>query len=140
MGITKDYQVTENRIFFKCPSCGTKKTMFVPRDLRQVSTRCYKCGEVTKCRLNRRIRSREQQSGKIIMVTNNGVEYEISLNDISETGVGFDIPIGIARAHILSPGHEVRFRCSWNANLLGNIRFEVQSVRGQRIGAKKIVV
>ncbi len=89
------------------------------------------------CRLNRRFRYRSQQSGKVLLVTQAGRELEINLNDLSESGVGFDVPIGIARAHVVSLGEEVRLRCSWNPHLFGNSRFVVQNVHGQRVGAKK---
>ena len=137
MGITRDYQVLENRIFFRCPGCGAKRTYVIAHDLRQISIRCYKCGDKSTCRLNRRFRYRSQQAGKVILITQEGREFEINLNDISANGVGFDVPIGIARAKVVSLGEEVRFRCSWNPQLLGNSRFVVQNVRGQRVGAKK---
>jgi hypothetical protein len=140
MGITKEYQAIENRIFFKCPACGSKRTLMVPPELRQISTHCYKCGDITRCRLNRRFRSREQQAGKILLITDTGQEFEIYLNDISEMGVGFELPIGLARANVVSAGDVVRFRCSWNPRLLGNFRYVVKSVRGQRVGAKKVAL
>jgi hypothetical protein len=87
--------------------------------------------------LNRRFRYRSQQAGKVLLITQSGREFEIHLNDISENGVGFDVPIGIARAQVVSLGEEVRFRCSWNPQLLGSNRFVVQNVRGQRVGVKK---
>lgn len=140
MGRTKDFQVTENRVFFKCPTCGAQKTLTVPHDLRQISTHCHKCGEITRCRLNRRFRSREQQTGKVMLVTDDRREFEIHLNDLSDTGVGFEIPLGVARAHIVSLGDVISFRCSWNQHLLGSNRFMVKSVRGQRVGAKKLTL
>jgi hypothetical protein len=138
MGKTKDYQVLENRIFFQCPACKTKRTYTIAHDLRQISVHCYKCGDKSMCRLNRRFRYRTQQAGKVLLVTQAGREFEINLNDLSENGVGFDVPIGISRAHVVSLGEEVRLRCSWNPHLFGNSRFVVQNVRGQRVGAKKI--
>jgi hypothetical protein len=89
------------------------------------------------CRLNRRYRCRSQQTGKVLLITQAGRELEINLNDISESGVGFDVPIGIARAKVVTLGEEVRIRCSWNSRLFGNSRFVVQNVQGQRVGAKK---
>ncbi|MBA3007854.1 MAG: hypothetical protein KKB91_06050 [Proteobacteria bacterium] len=89
------------------------------------------------CRLNRRFRNRSQQAGKVLLITQEGREFEINLNDISENGVGFDVPIGIARAKVVTLGEEVRIRCSWNSRLFGNSRFVVQNVQGQRVGAKK---
>ncbi|MDO9042882.1 MAG: hypothetical protein Q7U64_11165 [Desulfocapsaceae bacterium] len=140
MGITKDYQVLGNRIFFRCPGCGAKRTYSIAHDLRQISIRCYKCGDKSMCRLNRRFCYRSQQAGKVLLITQEGREFEINLNDISVNGVGFDVPIGIARAKVVSLGEEVRFRCSWNPQLLGSSRFVVQNVRGQRVGAKKRVL
>lgn len=74
----------------------------------------------------------------MLLITQEGREFEINLNDISVNGVGFDVPIGIARAKIVSLGEEVRFRCSWNSNLFGSSRYVVQNVRGQRVGVKKL--
>lgn len=140
MGKTKDFLVVEGRVFFKCPLCGAKKTLPVPPGIRQVSTHCHKCGEITRCRLNRRFRPREQQAGKVLMLTDEGQEFEINLNDLSMEGVGFEIPINLARAHKVSQGDVIRFRCSWNQRLLGNHRYSVISVYGQRVGAKKIIL
>jgi len=140
MAVTKVFQVVENRIFFKCPSCGNKKTLTAPPNVQQISTRCPKCEETTRCRLNRRVRNREQQTGKVMLVTQEGKEYDINLYDISDTGVGFDIPIGIARAKMISVGDTVKFRCSWNSRILGLGRYQVRSVRGQRVGAMKIAM
>lgn len=140
MGVTKVFQVVENRIFFKCPSCGYKKTVAIPPNVQQISTRCPKCEELTRCRLNRRVRNREQQTGKVVMVTEDGKEYDISLYDISATGVGFDIPIGVARAKMISVGNTVKFRCSWNSQILGFGRYQVRSIRGQRVGAMRIAM
>ena len=137
MGATRDYQVLEGRMFFRCPACGAKRTYSISHDLRQISVRCYKCGDKSHCRLNRRFRYRSQQTGKVLLITQAGREFEINLNDISPNGIGFDVPIGIARAQVVALGEEVRFRCSWNPQLVGNSRFVVQNVRGQRVGAKK---
>lgn len=137
MGITKDYQVQGSRIFFRCPVCETRRTYPIAHNLRQISVRCYKCGGKSMCRLNRRFRNRSQQAGKVLLITQEGREFEINLNDISENGVGFDVPIGIARAKVVTLGEEVRIRCSWNSRLFGNSRFVVQNVQGQRVGAKK---
>lgn len=137
MGVTKDYQVQDNRIFFRCLACGTRRTYPIAHDLRQISVRCYKCGDRSMCRLNRRFRCRSQQTGKVLLITREGKEFEINLNDLSENGVGFDVPIGMARAQVVSLGDEVRLRCSWNPQLFGNSRFVVQNVRGQRVGAQK---
>ena len=100
--------------------------------------RCHKCGEVTQCMLNRRIRPRELQSGKIFLTTVEGKELEVNLFDISSTGLGVDVPIGAARARTLKLGNQVRFRCSWNPRLLGGGRYEVKNIKGRRIGVKKM--
>jgi hypothetical protein len=73
------------------------------------------------------------------MVTQDGQEHDIILYDISDKGVGFDIPVGIARAHLVSVGDMVKFRCDWNSQILGCSHYEVRSVRGQRVGALKII-
>ena len=89
--------------------------------------------------LNRRALPRELQSGKVVMITNEGKEMDVNLYDVSMDGIGFDLPIRAARARTVTVGQEVRFRCSWNPRLLGNARFVVKNNNGQRIGAKKIV-
>ena len=137
MGITKDYQILENRFIFRCAVCGAKRTYSVVHDLRQISVRCYKCSDKSVCRLNRRFRNRSQQAGKVLLVNQAGRAFDIHLNDLSENGVGFEVPIGIARAKVVSLGEEVRLRCSWNRQLFGNSRFVVQNIRGQRVGVKK---
>lgn len=136
MARTQTYSIINNRVHFKCPSCGTRKYLAAPRDLRRRSIRCHKCGERTKCLFNRRDRPRENQVGKAMLVLHTGNEIEIDLRDISMRGIGFDLPYGSARK--VSVRQVVSFKCNWNPRLIGNARYIIRSIDGQRVGAEKL--
>lgn len=133
---TKSFRVIGNRIQFRCPSCNAKRSVGVGKDVRRRSVRCHKCRTVTPCDLNRRLKQREMQSGKCVMITSQGKEIDIDLHDISMDGLGFDLPINAART--LRVQQQVQFKCSWNPRLLGSSRFVVKSIKGRRVGAEKI--
>jgi len=136
MGKTRTFKVVSNRIKFICPTCKARKIAPVPRSLRRKNIKCYKCAEVTGCLLDRRLKPREIQNGKILMVTG-GRELEVFLHDISIDGIGVDMPVKTLRSGKLTEGRQVRFKCSWNPRLI-NGNFVVNNVKGQRIGVEKI--
>jgi hypothetical protein len=107
----------------------------VASGVRSRSLRCSKCNESTRCLLNRRIVEREQQSGKVVLFTGDGREIEVDLFDISQAGVGFDV----ATRDIMKigMGRELHFKCTWNPHLLGQSRYVVKSINGQRVGAER---
>ncbi len=135
---TQNFKVVKNRMQFRCPICGVKRSISVPPAIRKKTLRCHKCGEMVKCALNRRIYPREMLSGKMIMVIPGGVEMDAFLSDKSTGGAGFDLSIADIRRNRLSKGQEVRFRCNWSPMLLGNSRFIIVNIKGQRIGVKRI--
>ena len=135
---TQNFKVVRNRMQFRCPLCGVKRSVSVSPSIRRKSMRCHKCGEIIKCALNRRIYPRELLSGKMIMVIPGGVEIDAFLSDKSAGGAGFDLAIADIRRNRISTGQEVRFRCSWSPMLLGNSRFIIVNIQGQRIGVKRI--
>lgn len=137
MGRTITVQVIQNRLLFRCPSCGARRNMAILPNLRQKVITCQKCQLATKCILNRRTRPREPQAGKVLMVTNDQKEAEITLHDISHEGAGFDLPHGIQKTLRLSVGSQVRFKCTWNPKLFGSNTYEVRSIVGQRVGVKR---
>ena len=134
MAKTKTFRVVDGRIHFKCYSCGGKRMVAVPQHVRNRSFRCQKCGELTRCILNRRLDQREQQLGKVLVTTPDDTELEADLADISLYGVGFDIPLRVAKK--ISVGKEVKFRCPWNPRLLSRGQYIVTSIKGRRVGAK----
>ncbi len=136
MGKTKTFKVISNRIQFICPACKARKFAPVPRSLRRKNVKCSKCTEVTSCILDRRLKPREIQSGKVVMVTG-GKELEVFLHDISIDGIGVDLPVKALRSGKLTTGHQVHFKCSWNSRLI-NGNFVVNNVKGQRVGVEKI--
>ncbi|MCK5604700.1 hypothetical protein KAR91_22615, partial [Candidatus Pacearchaeota archaeon] len=69
MGKTVNFRVINNRMQFRCSTCGAKRNFPVPANLRRKNMRCHKCGVVTKCMLNRRAIPRELQSGQAVMIT-----------------------------------------------------------------------
>jgi len=137
MGKTVTVQVIQNRLLFRCPSCRSRRNIAVLPNLRQKIITCHKCQLATKCVLNRRTKPREPQAGKVLMVTNDNRETEITLHDISNEGAGFDLPYGTQKSLRISVGTQIRFKCTWNPKLLGNNSYEVKSIIGQRVGVKR---
>ena len=137
MGRTATVQVIQNRLLFRCPACRARRNMAVLPNLRQKVITCHKCQLATKCILNRRTKPREPQAGKVIMVTNDQRETEITLHDISPEGAGFDLPFGTQKSLKLLVGSQVRFKCAWNPRLFGSNSYEVKSIIGQRVGVKR---
>ena len=135
---TQNFKVIRNRMQFRCPICGVKRSVSVGPAIRKKNMRCHKCGEIIKCALNRRMYPREGLSGKMTMVTSGGAEMDAFLSDKSAGGAGFDLSIADIRRNRIAKGQEVRFRCSWSPALLGNSRFEIVNVHGQRIGVRRI--
>lgn len=131
---TKTFRVVNGRFHFKCTECQAKRMLAVAPGVRQRTFRCHKCKETTRCNLNRRLILREQQRGKILVTTTDGREIDALLYDISFNGVGFDVTIADVKK--VAVGKPVTLRCPWNPRLLGNGRYIVKSVVGQRIGAK----
>lgn len=134
------FQVIRNRMQFKCPICGAKRIIHIPprSSIQRKKIRCHKCDEMISCALNRRETPRDRLTGKMTMQTKRGDEIEVSLRDKSAGGAAFDVTITDLKRHRISTGQKVRFSCSWNRNLLGNSRFEIVNIHGQRIGVKKI--
>jgi hypothetical protein len=100
--------------------------------------RCTNCGEVTTCMIDRRARPRTLQGGKLMMVTQGGIDLEVSLHDHSVDGIGIDIPAKTLRSSNIKAGRQVRFKCSWNPRLINNGSFVVNNIKDQRIGVEKV--
>ncbi len=137
MGKTRIFQVVNNRMQFKCSCCGAKRNLPVPPNLRRKSMRCHKCMEITQCQFNRRTKPREQRSGKVVMTTSGGEELMVNLNDISETGLGIDLPLGFVIRSKVKIGNMVRLKCSWNSHLTDSGNWVVKNIKERRIGLKK---
>lgn len=112
-----------------------KKMVAVPSGLRQRSIRCHRCGEISRCELNRRYTGREKQAGKAQLFTGDGTQLDVDLFDISLRGVGFEINLKDLRR--IAVGREVTFRCPWNPMLLSQGRYRIKSIKGRRVGAEK---
>jgi len=131
---TKYFRVVNGRFHFKCGECQTKRMMSIDPAIRKRSIRCHKCKELTRCVFNRRLESRKQQLGKVLLTITGGRELDASLFDNSPHGVGFNMSIRDVKK--ISVGMTINLRCPWNQNLLGDGRYIVTSIRGHRIGAK----
>ena len=138
MGKTKTFRVVNRRFQFKCDECGAKRYMTAPAHLRRRNIRCHKCGEIVKCSFNRRATLRELQSGKAIVLTSSGKEVEINLSDVSSKGIGFEMSMRAMRSRVIKIGDKIQFSCSWSPGLLGNSRYTVRNIRGQRVGVQKL--
>lgn len=132
------FQVVHHKIRFKCHACNIKKYMAIPSEVRRRSIRCPNCGAITKGLMNRRKRPRDQQYGKCLLTTIGGKEIEIDLHDISQSGIGFDLPFKSART--LSLRQQFFLKCQWNPNLFGNNKYVIKSIKGRRVGAEKITI
>jgi hypothetical protein len=110
--------------------------MTVQQHSRRRNMRCSGCGEITRCLLDRRAKSRDICSGKIVMITEGGEHLEVHLHDISADGISIDIPVKVMRSRKLKTGRKVRFKCNWNPRLFTNGSFMVRNVKDQRIGLK----
>ncbi|MBF0258908.1 MAG: hypothetical protein HQK62_08740 [Desulfamplus sp.] len=134
MGKTLTFQVVNNKMFFKCHACQSKRMISVAPGLRTRSMRCHKCGEITRSLLNRRVLPRESQSGTVQLRTIDGSEISVHLYDLSGYGVGFDLSSrDVAK---IAVGREIYLKCSWNPMLLSQKRYIVKSIKGQRVGAE----
>lgn len=138
MGKTRNFNVINNRIQFKCPACGARRNSALPPTLRKKNIRCHKCNEVVRCIFNRRVNPRVSHLGKIEMVTRDGKNLDVNLRDISARGIGLDIPIGSLRSRKIAIGHKVRFKCRWNPRLLDTGYYVVKTIKDQRIGLQKL--
>lgn len=102
--------------------------------IRKRSIRCHKCKELTRCVFDRRLKSRGQQRGKVLLTITGGRELDVSLYDISPQGVGFNMSMRDVKK--ISVGMAINLRSPWNQTLLGHGHYIVTSIRGHRIGAK----
>ncbi len=75
---------------------------------------------------------RQRQSGKITMVLGSGKEITADLHDISSWGLGCDVHPRDAR--VLRLRQEIKFKCSWNPQLLDGSRYVIRNIMGGRIG------
>lgn len=138
MGKTVTFQAVNNRIQFRCPHCNAKRNMAIPPDLRKKSVRCHKCGETTRCGIDRRTSQRSYQAGKVVVVAGDGRQFEVNLHDISATGAAFNLPLGKIRPTGIAAGKQVKIKCGWNPRLFGNSSFLVKNVLGRRVGVQRV--
>jgi hypothetical protein len=135
MARTKTFRVENGRMLFKCHACQGTRLFAVAPGVRMRSVRCAKCGETTRCIFNRRHAPRELQSGKILARTADGKELAVDLSDISPDGIGFEI--AFRDAVKIAVGRDLQLKCTWNPHLLGQERYVVRSVIGQRVGVER---
>ena len=139
MGKTILFKVTNNRFQFRCSACTAKRNLTIPQNVRRKNIRRHGCGEVVKCSFNRRCTIRESLSGKIIATLHAGKDLDVNLYDLSQNGIGIDVPVQTARLNRPAIGNIIRFRCAWNPKMLPPCSYVVKNIKGQRIGAQKVV-
>jgi len=71
------------------------------------------------------------------MITNQGLELDVDLRDVSFGGIGLEIPIGTALHYKFKIGQKVHLKCSWNSALVSHGRFVIKNLNGRRIGLAK---
>ncbi|MBW1635871.1 MAG: PilZ domain-containing protein [Deltaproteobacteria bacterium] len=138
MGKTRNFNIVNNRIQFKCPSCGARRNSALPPNLRRKNIRCHKCNEIVRCMFNRRSKPRTPHLGKVQMITRDDKSLDVNLRDISPEGIGIEMPLSSFRSRKIALGHQVRFKCRWNSRLLDTGYFIVTNIRNQQIGLKKV--
>jgi len=70
------------------------------------------------------------------MITGDGKTQDVDLFDISQNGIGFEVPV--REKMTIGLGSEVSFRCTWNPFLLNRGRYRVRAIKGRRVGAMKV--
>lgn len=131
---TKNFKVVNGRFHFKCSVCQAKRLAAAPQNVRKRSFRCHKCKQITRCNLNRRMATREQQYGKALVRSSGGNEFEVDLVDISLHGIGFDVHFNDLRK--ISIGKTCELRCSWNPRLFPDGRYVIRTIKSRRVGAE----
>lgn len=131
-------KVINNRMQFKCSKCKTKRNLPVQANIRRKRVGCKKCGAITICNLNRRLVPRRSQSGNAVMIASDGQTIDVKIFNISDNGIGVEIPANMIRSHVIKVGKKFRFECNWNPHLLRNSSFIIKNIYGQRIGLEKI--
>lgn len=139
MGKTKIFKVTNNRFQFRCSECTAKRNFTVPQNIRRKNIKCHGCGNVVKCVFNRRCSIRESLSGIIVATTHAGKELDVHLYDLSQNGIGIDMPVQTAQLNRIAIGKTIRFRCAWNPKMLPPSSYVVKNINGQRVGAQRVV-
>lgn len=133
---TKEFKLQDQRLLFKCPACGARRTSVLP-DIRRKTIRCHNCGEMIRCLFNRRPEQREHHAGALVLRTRDGREMEVLLKDISSRGIGFEVPAGKWLKY-LSIGQEINLTCNWNPKLLPENRYVIRNIIGLRVGAERV--
>jgi hypothetical protein len=72
------------------------------------------------------------------MITKDNKNLDVNLRDISAEGIGIEMPLGSLRSRKIAIGHQVRFKCRWNSQLLDAGYFTVTTIKDQRVGLKKV--
>lgn len=131
---TKEFRLQENRLLFKCPHCGKRRTYTILNHVRRKCVRCDRCEEKTNCKFDRRPELRESQSGLLTLKTWSGREMAVMMRDISSRGVGFEVQRG-KDLRSIKKGQEISLACNWNPRLIPKTRFKIQNIHGFRVGA-----
>ena len=131
-------KVINNRMQFMCSKCRTKRNLPVQANIRRKRVRCKKCGAITICNLNRRLVPRRSQSGNAVMIASDGQTIDVKIFNISDNGIGVEIPPNMIRSHVIKVGKKFRFECNWSRYFLRNSSFIIKNIYGQRIGLEKI--
>ena len=72
------------------------------------------------------------------MIASDGQTTDAQVFNISDYGIGVEIPGKMIRSHVIKVGKKFRFECNWNPHLVRNSFFIIKNIYGQRIGLEKI--
>jgi hypothetical protein len=71
-------------------------------------------------------------------IASDGQTIDMNIFNISDNGIGVEIPAKMIRSHGIKVGKKFRFECNWNPHLVRNSSFIIRNIYGQRIGLEKI--
>jgi len=137
------YVVKNGRVDFVCPQCAFSKLVDVERFLKrnkevQVKIRC-KCRNLQVAVLDRRRNRRKPTDirGKYFFAPRNRpiIDGEISIKDLSRTGLGFNLLSASLGAFSVGDVLRVQFKLFQNASLLIKKEAVVKQMNGLRVNA-----
>jgi hypothetical protein len=132
-GKSQTCTVKDGRIRLTCSRCAKKQFVVIPPGVRKKMVRCH-CGLSTQLTLNHRATPRESTCGKAMIVLANGRQCPVYLCDMSQGGVGFNIPHQYARSVNVGQDMAIKYRTLNGSSIQRRIR--IKSALYTRVGAE----
>jgi hypothetical protein len=132
-GKSQTCTVKDGRIRLTCTRCAKKQFIVIPPGTRKKTARCQ-CGLSTQLTLNHRATPRESTCGKALIILQNGRQCPVYLCDMSQGGVGFNIPHQYTRSVAVGQEIAIKYRTLTGSSIQRRIR--VKSIIYTRAGAE----